>query len=62
MGLYRIGSARVFGIVHNDKRYIRGQEVSYSIQYDNIEWRNERFERINPQNLQLLENAQKQPL
>lgn len=62
MGLYRIGNARVFGIAYNDKRYIRGQEVNYNIQYDNIEWRNERFERINPRDLQLLEDAQNQPL
>jgi hypothetical protein len=61
VGLYRIKNARLFGIVENNKKYIYGKESSEDINSTSIEWRNENFERINPETLKILEGAQRQP-
>ena len=61
VGLYRIGTCRLFGIVCDRKRYIYGKECFDGENLDKIEWRNENFERINPENLELVESAQRQP-
>lgn len=61
IGLYRIGNARMFGIVENDKKYIFGKESSENINSISIEWRNENFERVNPETLKIFEGAQRQP-
>lgn len=61
VGLYRNRNARLFGIVENEKKYIYGKESSEDINSTNIEWRNENFERMNPETLKILEGAQRQP-
>jgi hypothetical protein len=61
IGLYRIENMRLFGIVENEKKYIYGKESSQDINSKSIEWRNENFERINPETLRILEGAQRQP-
>jgi hypothetical protein len=61
MGLYRIGNARLFGIVHRGKRYLFGKERAAAPELQSIEWRNENFERMDPASLQLIEGAQRQP-
>lgn len=61
VGLYRIKNARLFGIVENKKKYIYGKESSEDIDSLSIEWRNENFERMNPETLKILEGAQRQP-
>lgn len=61
VGLYRNGSTRLFGIVKNGERYIYGHKVDYKPSLNNIEWRNDNFERINPQTMELIEGAQPQP-
>lgn len=62
MGLYRNKNSRLFGIIENGKKYIFGKESSEDINYSNIEWRNENFERMNPKTLNIIEGAQRQPL
>ncbi|WP_201628296.1 hypothetical protein [Psychrobacter maritimus] len=61
IGLYRINNARIIGTTINNQRYLFGKEVEHSELYDNIEWRNEKFERISSSDLKLLEGAQIQP-
>ncbi|MEP2508895.1 MAG: hypothetical protein ABJH72_06035 [Reichenbachiella sp.] len=61
VGLYRIRNMRLFGIVENEKKYIYGKESSEDINSKSIEWRNENFERMNPETLKILEGAQRQP-
>lgn len=61
VGLYRIGNSKLFGFVENNKKYIYGKESSEDINSTRIEWRNENFERMNPETLKMIEGAQRQP-
>ena len=61
VGLYRIKNARLFGIIAKGKKYIFGKESSEDINSESIEWRNENFERMDPETLKLFEGAQRQP-
>lgn len=61
IGLFREGNSKIFGIVKDEIKYIYGKESSESINSSKIEWRNENFERIDPNTLKLIEGAQKQP-
>ena len=62
IGLYRIGAARLFGIVQDGKKFIYGKQVSEDIDVQTVEWRNENFERVNPETLKIFEGSQRQPL
>lgn len=61
VGLYRIENMRLFGIVEDEKKYIYGKESSENINSKSIEWRNNDFERIDPETLKIFEGAQRQP-
>jgi hypothetical protein len=61
VGLYREKNSKLFGIIEEDKKYVLGKESSESINSTKIEWRNENFERIDPETLKLIEGAQRQP-
>lgn len=61
VGLYRKKNARLFGIIEDGKRFIYGKEISGDINAASIEWRNENFERINPETSKIFEGAQRQP-
>lgn len=61
VGLYRIKNTRLFGIIENGTKYVYGKESSEDIKSEKIEWRNENFERMNPNTLKILEGAQRQP-
>lgn len=61
VGLYRRGKTNMYGIVRNGERYIQGRKVSYKPSLNNIEWRNDNFERVDPQTMELLSGAQPQP-
>lgn len=51
VGLYREGNGRIFGYVNEGKRFLYGHETDfdYSDTFRAIEWRNSKFERIDPQ-------------
>jgi hypothetical protein len=61
MGLYRKGNSRLFGVIKDGIRYLYGTESEDGIQHQNVEWRNENFERMDPETLELIEGAQRQP-
>lgn len=62
IGLYRIKNSRLFGIVKDNNKYIYGKLSNEDINSEKIEWRNQNFERIDPETLKIIEGAQKQPL
>jgi hypothetical protein len=61
VGLYRNFPGRVFGIVHEGKRFISGMNVPDARTLDVLEWRNELFERCDVHTLERLHGAQRQP-
>jgi len=61
VGLYRINNAINYGLVYNDNRYLSGIQVDNLGNYENIEWRNELFERFDGRKKKILPNAQRQP-
>ncbi|MDF9795375.1 hypothetical protein OKW21_000638 [Catalinimonas alkaloidigena] len=62
VGLYRVSNMRLFGIVDNGQKYIYGKESSENIFSSTVEWRNENFERVNPETMKLFTGAQRQPI
>lgn len=62
VGLYRNGTAQPFGFVSNYKKYLYGLEVYNTHLLSLIDWRNEKFERIKPDNMMLQEGGQIQPM
>jgi hypothetical protein len=61
VGLYRINPASAFGIIYNNERYLLGLPVDETKGLEEVEWRNELFERCNWKTKQPLAKAQKQP-
>ena len=61
VGLYRGGKTQIYGIIKDRERYIHGRRVNYSPILNKIEWRNDNFERVNPETMELLTGAQAQP-
>lgn len=61
VGLYRRGKTQIYGIIRNSERYIQGRKVEYSPNLSKIEWRNDNFERVDPQTMKLMTGAQPQP-
>jgi hypothetical protein len=60
-GLFRIGAARSFGIVWNEKLYLVGMEMLASQHRDEFECYNDHFEICHPVTLQRRDEAQPQP-
>lgn len=61
VGLYRGGKTQLYGIIKDGERYIHGRKVNYSPSLNNIEWRNDNFERVDPETMTLLAGAPPQP-
>lgn len=61
VGLYRIGNARHYGIIYNNKRYFQGVQIDNLINFQNIEWRNELFEVCDGDTMKRRDYAQSQP-
>lgn len=61
VGLYRRGKTNMYGIVRNGERFIQGRKVPYTPSLNNVEWRNDNFECVDPQTMELLKGAQPQP-
>jgi hypothetical protein len=61
VGLYRIGPAKTFGVIHDEKRYFNGLPVENTTLLNGVEWRNRLFERCDGESMTLFRGAQKQP-
>ena len=63
VGVYRKPNsyAKYFGIIYNKKRYFAGSEVPYGSIYNNVDWRNENFERCDGENKKIIDGAMHQP-
>ena len=61
VGLYNIGNGRNYGVIHENKRYFLGTEVPKIKHFEDVEWRNELFERCSGNTMKILQNAKKQP-
>jgi len=60
VGLYRKFNGKTFGIIWNGRRFHRGIETDSSAPED-LEWRNEHFERCSHSTMKRLAGAQAQP-
>jgi hypothetical protein len=58
-GLYLIGAARSFGIVHDGQPHLHGLPVVPSFSSTELEWRDRLLQRINGETLRLIPNAQR---
>jgi hypothetical protein len=61
VGLYNKFNGKNFGIIYENKRYFLGKELEQNEDLNNIEWRNELFERYNGASKKILNGAQRQP-
>ncbi len=61
VGLYKVGPAISFGVIHNGSRFMNGLEINDNPFLNNIEWRNDLFERCCGKTMNILEKAQRQP-
>lgn len=62
MGLFRgRNEAIVNGVIWNEKRYLYGTQINDELNIENIEWRNENFERCDAFKNILVDGAQRQP-
>ena len=59
VGLYRIGAGRSFGTVVGRERFLNGMPVAARSIEDEIEWRNELFERVSGRSRMRLPSAQR---
>jgi hypothetical protein len=59
VGFYREGSAKSFGVVFGNERYLFGLPVKPDAEWDQVEWRNELFERCNAESGLVLVDAQR---
>lgn len=57
VGLYRVKPAQHFGMIWKGRRYYCGVELVAGSNYENIEWRNEKFERADGKSKVLLKGA-----
>lgn len=60
VGLYNRFNAKNFGIIYEGKCFYLGREIDKSEMLNNIEWRNELFERYDGNSNSLIEGAQRQ--
>ncbi|WP_310395238.1 hypothetical protein [Hymenobacter sp.] len=61
VGLYRINNGNNFGVISQRKRFFQGVRIDNLRNFDNIEWRNELFERCSGETMLKIEGAQSQP-
>ena len=61
VGMYRNGPGIGFGVIYDNKRYLNGIEVPESSALNEIEWRNNLFERCCGESMKILGKAQRQP-
>ena len=62
VGLYRGGNGRQFGIVKNGEYFFRGVPCKDIALLNNVEWRNDNFERVDVVTGKLIPGAHPQPM
>ena len=60
VGIWREGVARQFGIIWRGKRYLAGVEVPSNSRFQEVQWFNQRFERMDGGKVKRLPGAQRQ--
>lgn len=58
VGIHRIGSAKSFGVIYKNQRYLMGVPVEESENLSSVEWMNNLFERCDWKTMKLLPGAQ----
>jgi len=61
VGLYNKFNGQKIGVIYQNRRFFLGKEMDKSEIINNIEWRNELFERCDGKSKKILDGAQKQP-
>ena len=61
VGLYNRFNSKQFGIIHKNKRYLHGVELTNVADYNVVEWRNKLFEICDGTTKEIKPNAQRQP-
>jgi hypothetical protein len=59
VGLYRIRGGKIFGVVNRGQRYLHGLPIEGRVVADDLEWRNQLFERCDGSTGRRLPGAQK---
>ena len=59
VGMYRNQGPKAFGLIYDGQRFFQGLPVHDSIRFDSVEWRDERFQRINGETLQVIAGAKR---
>ncbi len=62
VGLYKIGNSRIFGFESNRSLWVYGLPIDQLFDVEKIEWRNERFERVDARKMAVQADAQRHPL
>jgi hypothetical protein len=61
VGLYNRYNGKNIGVIYKAKKYYIGRELAETNNKNQIEWRNEMFERCDETTLKILDGAQRQP-
>lgn len=61
VGLYNRFNGKKFGVIYENERFFLGKQLEKSEIINNIEWRNELFERCDGVTTTILDGAQRQP-
>lgn len=61
VGLYNRFNGKNFGVIYEGNRYYLGRQLEPTEEMNNIEWRNELFERCDGVTTKILDGAQRQP-
>ncbi len=61
VGLYNNFNGKNFGVIFEGKSYYLGKEIEPTEEFNNIEWRNELFERCDGLTTKILDGVQRQP-
>ncbi|QLE49893.1 hypothetical protein FD724_18565 [Nostoc sp. C057] len=59
VGFYREGSAKSFGVIYNNERYLFGLPVNQDAKWEGVEWRNKLFERCDGKFKVILDGTQR---
>lgn len=59
VAIHRTGTAKSFGVIYNNERYLLGLPVDQEDKWEGVNWRNELFERCDGMTMSVLDGAQR---